>query len=346
MKSINVVLLTLVALTFNFVFGSTIAAATGLPVAGVVLAIQAASFIPLPGGAMAGVLVEIWTGELIKKFRSDTSWLGKIKSRDELVNNDVIHLVDVGADPDVLINNTTYPIAVSQRTDGDISISLDKFDTTNTSVTDDELYAISYEKIASVVEQHVEVLQEKTAAKAAHALAPNTNSTNTPLVLSTGATNGNRKRASIGDVLTLKKNFDDLKVPKAGRVLVLCNAHIDDLLRTDEKFMQQYMNIREGQILKLHGFEIHEFVDTPVYKVVSTVLTKKAFGAAAEAEDQNASLAFYAPRAFKCSGSTDLYYRESKIDPEYRRNVVGFRQRFICLPKKNIGFGALVSAIA
>ena len=352
MKATRIIMMTLVALLFNTVMGATLSAAFGLPLVATVLGIQAAALIPMPQGlAFAGVKQEIWTGELVKAFRSDPSFLSTIRSYDQYVNNDVIHLVDVGADPTVLINNTTYPIAVVARTDGDIPIALDKFDTTNTSVSDDELYALPYDKIASVVEQHAEVLKEVTAAKAAHALAPNT-AANGPIVLTTGASNGatnQRKRMTVADVITMKEHFDALKVPKQGRVAVLSTDHVNDLLRTDEKFKEQYMNIREGVVLKLHGFSIYEFVDTPIYSVVGespAVLTKKAYAAAANAAtDQVASVFYYAPRAFKASGSTTMYMREAAIDPENRRTVAGFRQYFICLPKKMVGFGAVVSAI-
>ena len=38
----------------------------------------------------------------------------------------MIHLVEVGVDPDVLINNKTYPIDVQALEDKDIAIKLDK----------------------------------------------------------------------------------------------------------------------------------------------------------------------------------------------------------------------------
>lgn len=349
MKATKLIISTLVALLINIEMGTTIAAAFGLPVVATVLAIQGAALIPMPAGmAFAGVKQEIWTGELIKAFRSDDSFLSTIRSYDQYVNNDIIHLVAVGGDPDVLINNTTYPIAVDPRVDTDVPIALDKFDTTNTSISDDELYALPYDKISSVVEQHSDVLREKTAAKAAHALAPNTDEQG-PIVLTTGASNGEsnaRKRMTMTDVISMKERFDALKVPKMGRIAVLSTDHVNDLLRTDEKFKEQYMNVREGVILKLHGFTIYEFVDTPTYSVVSTVLTKKAFGAAAApSTDQAASVFYYAPRVFKAAGSTTMYLREAANDPEHRKTVAGFRQYFICMPKTTAGFGAVVSAI-
>ncbi len=338
-----------IALLFAFFVGGVTGIITGLPLIPIIGTLLLGSFIPRSktGVLMDTVMVEIWTGEMLNHFRSDSSWINEIPSRDELVNNNVIHLVDVGADPEVLINNTTYPIAVVSREDEDVAISLDKFDTKNTAITDDELYAISYDKMANVITQHKEVLEEKTADKAAHALAPSVDSAETPIILTSGTSNGEtyaRKRLIPQDIIRLKKKLDDLKVPKKGRILLLCNEHVQDLLMVDETFEKQYKNISEGTVLNMYGFRIYEYPTMPVYKVISGVLTKKAFGAAADpANDQAASIAFYPQRAFKAKGDLKMYYSEASGDPEYRRNLVGFRLYDICLPKKWTGFGALVS---
>jgi hypothetical protein len=130
-----------------------------------------------------------------------------------MVNNNVIHMVDVGADPGVLVNNTTYPISISDRTDSDVAISLDKFDTENTRVTRDELYAISYDKMGSVIESHKLVLEDKTADKAAHSLAPSANTADTPIILTSGLTNGEtyaRYRLDPDNIIEAKRRLDDL----------------------------------------------------------------------------------------------------------------------------------------
>jgi hypothetical protein len=41
-----------------------------------------------------------------------------------------------------------------------------------------------------------------------------------------------------------------------------------------------------------------------------------------------------------------MYHSLAENDPENRRSVVGFRIHHICLPKKDLGFGALVSQVA
>lgn len=297
-----------------------------------------------------GVLRELWTGELINKFRHEGLFLARIPSADQYVNNNVIHLADIGADPAVLINNTTYPIAVVSRTDDDVTISLNKFDTENTSILDDELYGLPYDKPGSVMQQHREVLEEVTTNKAAHQLAPSINSATTPLVMTTGASDGEtnpRKLILIADLRKAKRELDKMKIPQKDRILVLHPDHIFGLLAQSESFALQYsINNQEGKITKLYGFEIFEYGEMPVYSVTGGVLTKKAFGAAAvAATDQAASIFFYAPRAIKAKGEVSMYYKDAKTDPEYRMSTIGFRVYHIVLPKKTEGFGAIVSTI-
>ncbi len=48
---------------------------------------------------MAELLADLWTGELLQKFRNEATFLGRIPSADNFVNKDAIHLADMGADP-------------------------------------------------------------------------------------------------------------------------------------------------------------------------------------------------------------------------------------------------------
>lgn len=57
--------------------------------------------------------------------------------------------------------------------DKDIAIKLDKFQTKATPITDDELYAISYDKTARVKEGHANSINDAKFTKAAHALCAN-----------------------------------------------------------------------------------------------------------------------------------------------------------------------------
>lgn len=156
----NKMLALALAVLFNCLTGSAFAAALGFsPVAGALGMNCIASMVGgevAHGALRAGVYKEIWTGELVKYLRRglEATWLEGIPDASSVVDNDVIHLVEVGVDPEVLVNNTTYPIPLQALSDKDIAIQLDKFQTKVTPITDDELYAISYDKMSRVKESH------------------------------------------------------------------------------------------------------------------------------------------------------------------------------------------------
>ena len=337
-------------LLFNAVMGFVLAFALGVfPAVGAVAAVggtmMLGGFMP-KGVAMDGVLTEVWTGELIKALRAGdkATFLDGLPDYSQYAENDVIHMVNVGGDPDVLVNNTTYPISIQQLTDTDAVFSLDKFQTKATPITDDELHALSYDKMASVKERHAQALLVNKYAKAIHALAPDSNLAKTPVLKTTGDVEGGtatgRRMLRREDIVALKKKFDAMQVPVDGRRLVLCSDHVNDLLLQDQKFSEQYYNYTSGKIANLYGFQVYEYVNNPVYKVAGT---KVVFGTAAAANEYQASVAFYDKMTFKATGTTTMYYSEAKTDPLNQRSLVNFRHYFIVLPKKKEAMAAIMS---
>ena len=330
----------LMALLFNAFTGAAFGAVVGIsPVAGALgmNALSAVVSTAMPSGVMrAGVLKEIWTGEMVKALREFLvgSWLDGIPDNSSLVDNDVIHLVDVGVDPDVLVNNTTYPIPLQNLDDADITISLDKFQTKVTPVTDDELYAISYDKISRVKESHSNAINDSKFAKAAHALCATSHTAKTPVLTTSGARDEatGRLKLTPADIVAMKRALDNLKVPVDNRRLVLCPDHVNDLLEADQNFKEQYnINRGEGTVARMYGFDIYTFGNNPYY---TTGGEKKAVGATASAGEFQCSFAFYTKRVFKATGSTKMYWSAAENDPEYQRNKVNFRHYFICMFKK------------
>ncbi len=332
---------TMSALLFNILTGAIIAMLLGVePLWGSLImtaAGTAMSLAPQPqGAAREGVCTEIWTGELVKGLREflGGSWLDGIPDQSSIVNNDTIHLVDVGVDPDVLINNTTYPIPLQALDDQDIAIKLDKFQTKATPITDDELYALSYDKMARVKESHANAISDGKFAKAAHSFCAKKHTDTTPVLKTTGAADPatGRLRMTTDDLVSLKEALDKLKVPTGNRRLVLCTDHVNDLLRADQTFKEQYnIDRNTGLIGKLYGFDIYTYGDNPIY---STDGEKKALHPEEGAGEFQCSFAFYTQRVFKATGSTKMYYSEAATDPEYQRNKINFRHYFIAMPKK------------
>ena len=333
---------------FNVVMGVVLASVIGLDAvygaaSGAVLPMALGCF--MPGGAlMEGVFTEVWTGELVKKLNAglQATFLNGIPDYSTNVNNEVIHLVDVGGDPDVLVNNTTYPIPIQDLKDGDIAIGLDKFQTKATRVTDDELYAISYDKFGSVVERHRESIVTVKYKKFAHALAPYSHTANTPVIQTSGETDTatGRKKITPKDIIALKREFDNMEVPEDGRRLVLCPDHVNDLLELDQSFKDKYYNYTSGKLMNMYGFEVYTFVNAPYFNKNGV---KLAYNAVPTATDHKGSFAFYRPRMFRAQGSTKMYYSEAATNPQTQENLVNFRNYDIVLPKKMEAIGAIYS---
>lgn len=322
-------------------FGMPAPSAVALSVGGA----AALSFVPMPQGAMEPVLLQLWENGLINVFRHANTWLEKVPSKNNWVGNNAINLSEIGVDPEVLINNTSYPIKSARREDGQTIIALDKFDTENTIITDDELYGIPYDKEGSVVRQHREVLEVKTGNKGLHNIAPTSHTANTPIVNTTGADNGNsRKRLKNIDIINLKTYYDAICPNDGNRILVLCTDHVNDLLfdESQNSFRDQYNKRETGLIAaNYYGFRIYENYYNPTFDGSNV---KRAFEATAAGTDRNASIAFYAPRAAKAMGSVKYYKSLAQDDPENRSTKLGARMYHTVINTQVAGFGAIVSA--
>lgn len=288
---------------------------------------------------MANLQKEIWVNQIKENFYPDSSFLNYAKDFSGLVENHAINMAEAGVDPKVLINNTTYPIKIVQRVDKPIRVELDLFETENTLVRRPEVIQYSYDQLESVLMGHRNILRARTAEKAAHAFAPSEDSEFTPVIQTTGETIGARKRLTIEDILLLKERFDDVCIPLENRYLVLNPKHVSDLILFDTKAFKDITDIVNGQPKRIAGFSVLQTSITPKYN--STDATKKPFLEEAKATDTFCSFAFQGDEVMKADGEIYMYSKED--DPGERGTIVGFDKRFIAVPIRNKGLGAIIS---
>lgn len=295
---------------------------------------------------MAQLNNELAEREMIKQFRHDNTWLGELRPKNNWVSNDVIKIPVRGAAPEVLIDNTMYPIGVQKRTDDFITASLHKYDTENTAVTDDELYALAYEKVNDVQLQHRETLEDTTAEHALHAIAIGKETNRTPILTTTGELVGGRRRLVTKDLIELWKNLGDLHVPKRGRVIVLSNEHVADLMVEDSGRSKSWgADFQTGNLGVMHvGFKLWAADYNPLYKRDGgngNIWTRQGFDAV---DGRPGSVVFYKNNAIKATGSVKRYAIAAENNPRYRQNEIGFRLWFGAWGIKDEGFAAIVSA--
>lgn len=285
---------------------------------------------------------EIWVNQLMENFYPDSSFLEYTKDFSSLVDYNAINMTEAGVDPEVLVNNTTYPIKVTQRVDTPIKIELDLFETENTLVRRPEVIEYSYDQLESVLMGHRNSLRAKTAEKAAHAFAPKADGVFTPVIRTSGEKAGNRLRMTIEDILMLKERFDDANIPLEGRFLVLNPRHLSDLIIFDVKAFKDIADIVNGEPKRFAGFNILQTSITPLYD--DTTGEKMDFAASKTAATTFCSFAFHRDEVMKADGDVTMYAKE--YDPEERGTIVGFDKRFIALPIRNKGIGAIVSTLS
>lgn len=322
-------------LAVMFVLGGFLALPAAACAIGAVVGGTAMHFVGTPG-FMSGLLKEVWTDTLLEKFYPDGSFLSDGRDMSALVDYNKINLAEAGADPTVLIDNTSYPISVSSRTDVPHEIALKTLDTESTVVRNLEAMELAYDKRSSCMSGHKNALLTAAIKLAAWNWSPTSHTANTPVLTATGdidQTTGKR-RLKFEDVMKLQVAFNAMNIPKDGRILVLNPYHEGDLMLQD---LNMYKTIMSGSTL--FGFTVRSTSETPTYN--ASTGAKCAFGAVAADTDTIASFAFYKQEVMKAMGTMEMFY--TLKDPANKGDIFNFQMRFVALPLRAKYIAAIYS---
>lgn len=278
---------------------------------------------------------QIWIDVIKEAFTPDTSFLSASEDMSEHVDNNTINLAEAGVEPDVFIDNDTYPVGTVAREDVPLDLPLHTLDTENTVIRNIEEKESSYNKLESVTRGHKRALLKKEARFAAHNWCPLADSEYTPVLTTTGIADRNgRKRLTFDDLDELEARFKDLDVETADLCLCLNPTHRADLKAEDRKLYKECM--RDG---KIGNFTVYEYSKLPFFD--TTTGKKQAFGAAKNENSSMCSLAWVRTEVMRATGDTEPFVKYK--DPEQRGDVLGYQQRFTALPYRNKYIGAIYS---
>jgi hypothetical protein len=303
---------------------------------------------------MAANFPEIWVKRVIKNMEqmvgTAAAWLNGIGDVDGDVielgagtetEKNIIHIPISTFEPAVLVNNTTYPIAAVEYTDDNAILTLNKFQTEVTTLSDDQVMGASYNKIDLATGTHTRALTKKKFAMAIHAMAPAGNAALTPVFLTTGALVGGRRRLLYEDLVTAKDKADALGWDEMGRRMVLTSEHWNDLLLDRQYFGNLMIDYNKGGVApEIAGWKITQNLVNPYF----TGTNKKTFGVAPIAGDFRASVFFHESNVGKKQGFTKQYYLPANLNPRNQSNEINYRHYFIVMPFQNKYIGAIASA--
>ncbi len=323
----------IIALIFSCIFS-----VAAIPVMALsVVAGTAMSYIDkAPGMLFAGVQKEIWTDIIMEGFYPKDDFLSWSRDMSELVEFNTLNLAEAGVDPDVLIDNTTYPITAATRTDAAKTIVLRTLDTESTIVRNIEAMESSYNKMESVVRGHRNALRKASIQLAAHYWAPQADGAFTPVIAATGDSNGTRKVLTFEDILSIRARLTAIDADLNAFALMLNPLHEADLMAQDLKLYKEV--IVAG---KIFGFSF--FVNSQTPRFNSSTGAKVAFQAVGAVTDTIASILWSRDEVMKADGSLEIFAKYR--DPDQKGDVFNFQKRFVALPFRSKMQAAIYSPL-
>jgi hypothetical protein len=289
---------------------------------------------------------EIWTQDIKETLYAGNDFIMNSVDHGAFVNNKVVHVPQSGAAPSVEKNRSAFPATIAERTDTELTYTLDEFSTDPVRVRDIDEIQTSYLKRQSVMGQSISALNDEVAANClVDWAAPAANVIQTTggdeSFAPAGAT-GTRKAITLADIQALARLFDGQNVPENDRFLLLPSDMYWQLHNNTDTLNSETMgsaNLPSGVIRELFGFNIMKRSSTAIYDVANAV---KAVGAAPVVTDNLAALAWQSGMVSKALGSINVYSNEKVA--EHYGDIISTMvlHKGSKLRSDNVGVGAIV----
>ena len=286
---------------------------------------------------------EVWVRDIQEQLFASNEFLNFAVNHSEFVNNKVVHVPIAGSAPTVEIDRSSLPATISQRTDTELTYTLQEFTTDPMLITDLDEIQTSYAKRQSVLGHHVSAMADLIAQSAlvdwaapAANVIPTTGSAES--LKPTGAT-GTRKAVTLADIRSAAALMDKQNVPKNDRYLEMDSDMYYQLISDSAVLSSETMgsaNLPSGVVRQLFGFNIMTRSSTPIYDVANAV---KAVGAAGAVTDNLSCIGWQSGFVAKAMGATKVFADEDK--PEYYGSVFSAMQLYKGTKLRSTGVGTV-----
>jgi len=282
------------------------------------------------------LIKEIWVNQVVETLNQDAAFLPASVDHSQYVAFGTVHIPQSGANPTVLVNPTSFPLAIAPRTDTDRTYSLTRYALTPTLIDNLDAIQVSYDKKNSVIGQQINTLVESIGTQVAYTwsatgalnIVETTGAAGTSL--SPGST-GTRKAVTLIDIANLAKKMDKDNVPRIGRKLLMNADMFWELFTISEVVRASYNGFQmangtntlsTGIVAQLFGFEIMMRPTVSIYAKTATVPTVP--GAATVASDRLACIAWHPTTVSRALGSMNPMYDQGDNGngkPEYLGSI-------------------------
>lgn len=292
------------------------------------------------GVALMGIQREIWTNLIRENLFKDNAFLNFALNADGFVNEGrFVHIPAAGQKPNVSINRESLPAVVKRRADIDLIYALDEFTTDPVLIQNAEKIELAYDKIMSVLGDHLATLSEEVAEQALvrwvsaslgqeTTLATQLRTTGGNVAAHLPSATGNRNKFLKEDLKSARKLMNKNNIPKESRYALIDSDMFDQLqddadLKVRDNSME--LDMKNGVIDRLYGFNIMERSTVLRYNNAGTPVVKLP-DAAGASTDNAAVLCWQASQVERALGTVDFF--EDQRNPTYYGDVYSGLVRF------------------
>jgi len=271
---------------------------------------------------------EIWTKYIAENLFKDNEFLNYAFNADQYVlEGKVVHIANAGATATIVKNRTSLPATVIQRTDVDITYSIDEFTTDPILIPNADTVELSYDKLHNVLSEYESALRQLVADWMLY----NWRAENaTSIVRTSGAlvaahlpsATGTRKKLTLADVKAARLLLNKQNVPKDDRYLIIDSDMYDQLM--DELNISTYresskeLDLPKGVIGKIYGFYLMERTTVAVANNAGTPVIQTP-GTAGAATDNGVAFGWQKNCVERALGTVDFF--ENLGDPTYYGDI-------------------------
>lgn len=283
---------------------------------------------------------EIWAKYIVGNLFKGAEFMNFCKRADEFVlQGAVVHIQQAGAKPTVIKNRSTLPASILKRTDTDIVYLLDEYTSDPTLIANAEKYEESPEKLASVLDEHVQAIRESIgddlifnwlAGFAASGVgSPSSAIAAATVIRTTGgnvaahmpAATGNRKLFLKEDLQAARTLMNKRNISKEDRYVLMSSDMLDQLMQDPDLKKRDAaleLDMKNGVIARLYGFNIFERSYVATYDNATTPVIK-AVGAAGAATDNDVVLCWQKNEVEFALGTVNVFDETDR--PEYYGDI-------------------------
>lgn len=287
----------------------------------------------------AELLKRLFITEIAQQLFPNNSFVNMAVNDDAFVNGNTVEIQNAGDAEDVIVDNTTWPLQTSQRTDLAHNYQIETLNTPVRQLTDVEALTEigGANKRSSIVAQQAASLRTKASSRllvdwltGVTAKVPTTGS-GAPASLPSAT--GNRRlitRADLLDGLELLADDDieDVIGDEVFKPILICPPRfykaltdIDDFIHADK--MGRGTALMNGQIGEIYGITV---VRRSLVATTDSSDTLKAEEAARAAGDQHAAILYHPFFVRKAMGPLTVRIQEDA--PEWAGTIMGSEMRF------------------